>query len=245
MKNVLIITGGSKGIGSGIVKAYLNADAEVFSISRTVNAEWSAMGVTQIELDLTQADKITDEFRRIFALLHPKEIAKITLINNAGTLGRIGPLDKLDADTLSHTIQLNATVPFICCANFIANTQGWAAKKSIVNITSGAALKPYFGWSAYCSSKAALNMLTQTLALEQAELPNGVKVLAIAPGVVDTNMQTEIRGSAKEDFKDVERFIALKKDGGLNDIVQVGQRIFEMDHNDSLESGAILRVEAN
>ncbi|RZJ74455.1 MAG: SDR family NAD(P)-dependent oxidoreductase, partial [Flavobacterium sp.] len=134
-------------------------------------------------------------------------------------------------------------VPFLCSAVFVAATKDWKAKKSIINISSGAALKPYFGWSVYCSTKAALNMLTQTLAVEQAEEKNGVKVLAIAPGVVDTDMQVEIRNSNKADFKDLDRFVALKEEDGLNDAATVGAKIFEMDNDETIENGSILRVE--
>ena len=245
MEEILIITGGSKGIGRGIIDAYLANGTKVFAISRTVNAGLSKGSVTQIQLDLTETDKIEAELLHIFNLLEKEKVAKITLINNAGTLGSIGPLEKLEASTIAQTIKLNTTVPFILSAIFINYFQDWSIRKSIINITSGAALKPYFGWSVYCSSKVAINMLTQTIALEQAEVENAVKVLAIAPGVVDTDMQTEIRKSDKSNFKDLDRFIALKKDGALNDAAVVGKKIFEMDNDDTLESGAILRVEGN
>lgn len=243
MEKILIITGGSKGIGKGIVSAYLKNGTRIFSIARSADAELTKRGVTQIELDLTEIDKIEPELLRIFSLMAPDKISKITLINNAGTLGKISTLEKLDASIITKTINLNTTVPFLCSAVFVAATKDWKAKKSIINISSGAALKPYFGWSVYCSTKAALNMLTQTLAVEQAEEKNGVKVLAIAPGVVDTDMQVEIRNSNKADFKDLDRFIALKEEDGLNDAATVGAKIFEMDNDETIENGSILRVE--
>mgnify|MGYP003582734531 CR=1 FL=1 len=245
MEEVLIITGGSKGIGRGIIDAYLINGTKVYSISRTVNTDLSKVGVIQVELDLTETDKLETELLRIFNLLDKEKVTKLTLINNAGTLGNIAPLEKLDTETIAQTIKLNTTVPFILSAIFIDYFQDWPISKSIINITSGAALKPYFGWSVYCSSKAAINMLTQTIAVEQSEVKNAVKVLAIAPGVVDTDMQTEIRKSDKSNFRDIERFIALKEDGALNDAETVGKKIFEMDNDDTLQSGSILRVEGN
>ncbi|MFN0255524.1 SDR family NAD(P)-dependent oxidoreductase [Pedobacter ureilyticus] len=245
MEEVLIITGGSKGIGRGIIDAYLINGTKVYSISRTVNTDLSKVGVIQVELDLTETDKLETELLRIFNLLDKEKVTKLTLINNAGTLGNIATLEKLDTETIAQTIKLNTTVPFILSAIFIDYFQDWPISKSIINITSGAALKPYFGWSVYCSSKAAINMLTQTIAVEQSEVKNAVKVLAIAPGVVDTDMQTEIRKSDKSNFRDIERFIALKEDGALNDAETVGKKIFEMDNDDTLQSGSILRVEGN
>jgi len=243
MEQILIITGGSKGIGKGIIQAYLGSGVRVFSIARSVDAELSAMGVTQISFDLIQTDQLEQELGAIFEWLNPKGISKITLVNNAGTLGEIGPLEKLDADVIEQVFKLNTIVPYICSAVFVKLTRNFSAEKSILNISSGAALKPYYGWSTYCGSKAALNMLTQNLALEQQDIPNGVKVLAIAPGVVDTNMQAQIRKSEKEDFKDVDRFVALKTEGGLNNITSVGEHIYQMDHDQTIVSGSILRVE--
>lgn len=245
MEQILIITGGSKGIGRGIIDAYLDKGVRVFSIARSVDAELSAKGVTQISFDLIQTDKVEQELATVFELLKADEISKITLVNNAGTLGEIGPLDKLSADVIAQVFKLNTIVPYICSAAFIRLTREISAEKSILNISSGAALKPYYGWSTYCGSKAALNMLTQNLALEQQEITNGVKVLAIAPGVVDTDMQAQIRKSDKDDFKDVERFVALKTDGGLNNAASVGISIYQMDHDRTIASGSILRVENN
>lgn len=243
MEQILIITGGSKGIGRGIIEAYLAKGVRVFSIARSVDPELSAKGVTQISFDLTQTAQVEKELASIFELLKVDEIAKVTLVNNAGTLGEIAPLEKLEAEVIEQVFKLNTIVPYICSAAFVRLTREISAEKSILNISSGAALKPYYGWSTYCGSKAALNMLTQNFALEQEGIANGVKVLAIAPGVVDTDMQAQIRRSDKDDFKDVERFVALKTDGGLNDATTVGERIYEMDHDETIVSGCILRVE--
>ena len=245
MEDILIITGGSKGIGKGIIEAYLSRGFRIFSIARTSNSELTKKGITQIELDLTRTDKIEAELLRIIGLLDSKEVSKITLINNAGSLGAIGPLNKLDSTTIERTIILNTVVPSILSSSFIKILAQWKASKTIINITSGAALKPYFGWSVYCASKAAINMLTQTIAVEQSDVENAVKVLAIAPGVVDTDMQTEIRKSSKDDFKDIDRFVALKADGALNEAFTVGSKIFEIDNDEALQSGSILRVEGN
>src|SRR5690625_5748465 len=84
-----------------------------------------------------------------------------------------------------------------------------------VNITSGAANRPIYGWSAYCSTKALINRYTETVALEQHTLKTENKVFAFSPGVMDTNMQAEIRSTDSASFKDVEQFIQYKKDDQL------------------------------
>ena len=242
MKKVLIITGGSKGIGKGIILAYLAEDYQVISISRTINDKLSAKGVTQVAFDLTQINDLQQQFEEIFQFLVEEEIEKITLINNAGSLGQIGPIESLLKAKILEAVNLNTVAPMLTSAAFINLTKGWSARKTIINISSGAAQKPYFGWSVYCSTKAGLDMLTKTIAIEQLEIANGVKVLAVAPGVVDTDMQVEIRKSDKVAFKDVERFLALKADGQLNDVETVGVGVFEIDNDNTIPSGAILRV---
>lgn len=239
MKKILIITGASRGIGLGIAKAYRAKGFEVFNISRKTNPQLNKLGISQLSLDLYRIEQIEDIFNQIFSILKADEISKITLINNAGTLGHIGPLSQWNNEELMLTLQLNTVVPMICSKFFIQHCQNWCAEKSIINISSGAAQKPYYGWSGYCTSKAAINMFTQTLALEQTDF----KILAIAPGVVDTDMQTQIRQSKVENFKDIERFITLKKNGKLFEINEVGEKIYSMDNRAEISSGSILRVE--
>lgn len=242
MKKVVIVTGGSKGIGYGIILAYLADAYHVISISRTANSKLSAKGVTQIAFDLTCTGKLIQQFQEIFKLLPSTEIEKITLINNAGSLGQIGPIETLPTAKILEAVNLNTVTPMLTSAAFINLTKGWSASKTIINISSGAAQKPYFGWSVYCATKAGLDMLTKTIAIEQLEIENGVKVLAVAPGVVDTAMQSEIRNSGKSAFKDIDRFLALKADDQLNDIETVGEGVLEIDHDDTIPSGAILRI---
>lgn len=243
MDKILIITGGSKGIGNGIVQAYQNNQYKVFSISRTANSHKSYADVNQIEFDLGNTNSLTQVLDTIFADLHPKQVKQITLLNNAGTLGQIGPLGELSANNITETVQLNTIAPLILTAHFLKLTQNWQANKQIINISSGAATKPYFGWTVYCATKAALDMMTKTVALEQSSLPNGAHIMAIYPGVVDTAMQAQIRSSHKADFADVDRFLALKTSGALANQQSVGKAIFDLAQDQSLANGTILRIE--
>ena len=81
----------------------------------------------------------------------------------------------------------------------------------LVNISSGAATKPYEGWAAYCASKAAVDQLTGCVALEEAR--HGLRAYALSPGLVDTDMQAAIRASDERDFPEVERFRRFAADG--------------------------------
>src|SRR5699024_5076527 len=110
-------------------------------------------------------------------------------------------------------------------------------------ITSGAANRPIFGWSAYCSSKASMNMYVQTVALEQNHLKTNHKIIAFSPGVMDTAMQEKIRESSTEAFIDVETFRGYKEDGQLSKSDMVGSVIVDiMGDESSIENGKIYDI---
>ena len=243
MDKILIITGGNKGIGNGIVEAYLSYQYKVFSISRTTNTHNSYDEVTQIEFDLSNSHGLEQVLTSILGSLDPNKIKQITLINNAGTLGNIGPLAELNGTDIINTVQLNTIAPLVLTAHFLKLTKNWQADKKIINISSGAAAKPYYGWTVYCASKAALDMMTKTVALEQDGLTNGAQIMAIYPGVVDTAMQAQIRTSDKAAFIDIDRFLELKTSGSLANQHTVGKAIFNLAQDQTLANGTIIRIE--
>lgn len=242
MKNYLIITGGSKGIGNGIVSAYQNNGYQIISIARTRNESPAYKDVKQIALDLSRIDDIAKTFSTVLKTINPVEAGRIVLINNAGTLGKIGPIENNSTTEIQSVIQLNTVAPFVLSAIFLKETRTWNCAKKIITISSGAAVKPYFGWSLYCASKAAIDMMTKTIAVEQESLQNGAKIIAIYPGVVDTDMQGEIRKSTPENFVDLQRFLDLKASNSLATIQTVGQEIFAIDQLENYPNGAILNV---
>lgn len=239
MDKILIITGGSKGIGKGIIEAYQAEGYQIFSISRTTNKDLAQ--ATQFEFDLSRTEGIKTLLKQIFDNFKLTEVETITLINNAGTLGKIGRVE--DITDIEKTVLLNTVAPLILTSTFIGLTQNWKCKKQIINISSGAAQKPYYGWSVYCATKAAIDMMTKTVATEQESIENGTKIIAIYPGVVDTEMQTKIRKSDKDSFANIDRFLALKATNSLADATTVGQQIFKLDQDQNIENGAIIRVD--
>lgn len=236
---ILIITGGSKGIGNGIIKAYQNEHYQIFSIARTKNELLKQ--VTQIEFDLSKTEGIKNLITQIFNGLNPKEVEQITLINNAGTLGEIARIE--DIGDIEKTVQLNTVAPLILTSTFINFTKDWTCARKVINISSGAAQKPYYGWTVYCATKAAIDMMTKTIALEQESLPNGIKIIAIYPGVVDTAMQGKIRQSDKENFAAIDRFLELKANNALADATTVGKQIFAIDQDQTVVNGSLIRVD--
>ncbi|QLJ55901.1 SDR family NAD(P)-dependent oxidoreductase [Flavobacterium psychrophilum] len=183
MKKILIITGGNKGIGSGIVWAYKNNDYQIISIARTLNLSLEYKEVRQIILDLSKTEDLENTFSQILNTIDENTIKRIIFINNAGTLGKIGRLENNSSSDIQNAIQVNTITPFLLTSIFLKETQNWNCSKKIINISSGAAVKPYYGWSLYCASKAAIDMMTKAVAVEQETIKNRTKLIAIYPGL--------------------------------------------------------------
>lgn len=237
MKNIVVITGGSKGIGKALAKKYVDNNYLVFSIARNT---CPINDVHSIQGDLSNPENIEAYFTSILQTVNLKKVSSFTLILNAGSLGTIGNIEKNPLDSIQKTVQLNLTGPLLFSSIFIEKLKEATFEKKIISISSGAAIKPYVGWSIYCSTKAGVDMMTRTIAEEQKTLVNGVKVNAIYPGVVETNMQETIRNTSEKDFKNVQRFIDLKAKEELYTPAFVADKIYNLDFENLLETGAIV-----
>ena len=240
MEKILIITGGSKGLGLGLAKEYHKNGYRVISISRS-KAE-KLYFEEQYQCDLSKNEIIESVVKEIFLHLDKNNTQQLTLINNAGDLGTVNTLENLVPDEISYPIQVNLTAPLVLSSQFIKSSKEWNCKKQIINISSGAAVNPYESWVMYCASKAGLDMMTKVVSKEQKELANGVSIVSIYPGIVDTDMQEKARNTPKEHFKAVQRFIDFHKHGDLFSPEQVAKQIYLLDVGGELKSGRILDV---
>ncbi len=232
------ITGTSRGIGRALAeKALEYEDSYVYGISRTHTIEHPRY--TPIEMDLSDIGTLKEwEPEK-----HDK-IEELVLINNAGTLGSIKPVGKDDDDAIQRSFDLNLTAPAILTNKFIKHFQELNAKKLIVNVSSGAGKNAIDGWSTYCASKAGLDMYGEVVQEEQRihQHSNPFQILSIAPGVVETSMQEEIRSSSENDFSSVERFRDLKNDQQLADPSDVAEKYFRIMQDPSSFSSTLVSV---
>ncbi|MFP5332941.1 MAG: SDR family NAD(P)-dependent oxidoreductase [Acidimicrobiia bacterium] len=225
-----IVTGGSTGIGAEIARQAASDGRHVFVVSRRPGPVGS-----HVAADLARPQG-WEAFDNLVAEAFSRS-ERVEVFHCAGTLTPIGFAGEVDSESYRTNVLLNSAAPQIVGESVIRAATEYRVPAALVMITSGAARRPYPGWSAYCAGKAAMDHWVRTVGAEQ-ERRSGVKVVAIAPGVVDTPMQSEIREASDEEFPDVERFRSLHSDGELADPAAVADRIRVV--VDSLESGAVV-----
>ncbi len=217
--NLIYITGTSKGIGEALANELLKDPAnKVVGIARNQTIKHN--NYIHFSIDLADIEQI-----KTFRFKAPPGTQKVVLVNNAGTLGEIAHLGNLSADMIHKTINVNLTAALIFMNDFIKAYQYAAVPKLIINITSGAANSPYDGWGMYCAAKAALDMATKVAHEEQQKSSSPIKILGVAPGVVDTAMQTQIRAVRSENFSRRQKFIDLKEQNELYNATDVARKL--------------------
>lgn len=183
-----LVTGGNRGIGLATVRALAQAGATVHFTARSAanialaQRELGPTAATGHHVDMTDRLAMTALFDQGFDIL----------INNAAVIGPIGHILDVSVEDWAGSIDINLTSAFhaiqLALPAMLARGGG-----TIVNLSSGAAHRPQEGWSAYCTSKAGLAMLTKATHLEYGA--QGIRIFGLAPGVVDTDMQGRIRAS--------------------------------------------------
>lgn len=199
------VTGVSRGLGLAIVNELLKRGDRVCGIGRRHNIDHPNFSFIVCDLsDPTLLNQLNIDV--------PDE--PIILINNAGILGKIGRISEQSQWDLSEVLQVNTIAPMKLALKIYDQIQD-KNLFSLVNISSGAANRSIPSWAAYCASKAAINRLSESFFIEERERGHKPKVYAISPGVIDTDMQVNIRASSAEDFSEVQNFIDLKSNSKL------------------------------
>lgn len=209
MQRLALISGGSRGLGAALCTRYRDAGWEVLAFSR------SGRGHGHVTLDLGEPAGAARTLRGVLAPLAERSWDDILAVSNAALLGPVGPLTgKADLDILAN-VNVNVAGGIVFMNSVLRAFSAHACDKTLVNISSGAAQRAFHGWSLYCAAKAGLERFVECVALEQETLAHPFRVVNISPGVIDTGMQAEIRGSGDVDFPDRQRFVGLKEDGVL------------------------------
>lgn len=220
--HLTIVTGSSRGLGAALVAQLLAPGHQVLGLARHQNAALadqaraSGAALTQWSVDL--ADPLLPAERLAGWLTAPErgEVAGVTLVNNAGVVGLPASLDQVPLATLQGAMRAGLEAALLLTASFLAATASWTVPRRVMNISSGLGRRAMAGSAAYCAAKAGMDHFTRCVALEQAALSNGARIVSIAPGVIDTDMQVELRSADAAAFPERARFAQLHASGQLS-----------------------------
>src|SRR5688572_221045 len=183
----VVITGASRGLGAGIARELAGHGLNLGLCARQPPVLGDGERVVAAELDVTDGAAVAAFAARVAARFEHIDL----WINNAGVLDPIGPLRDLDPPAVARHIDINVMGVFHGSQAYIRHVRASGRPGVLVNISSGAGRAPYRGWSAYCAGKAAVDRMTECIALEEKDA--GLRAHSVAPGIIDTDMQALIR----------------------------------------------------
>jgi benzil reductase ((S)-benzoin forming) len=230
-QHLTILTGASRGMGFAMAEQLLAAGHDLLCISRNhsdalgLRASAAGRRCEQWPQDLTRAEAAAVRLESWLASRDAGAFASVTLINNAGMLPRIAPLAAIPAADLADAMRVDLEAPMLLTSAFLRATRSWTAIRKVLNISSGLGRRAMASQAPYCAAKAGMDHFTRCVALEEADRPNGAKVCSLAPGVIDTDMQIQLRSADARQFPDIGNFIGMKDKGALATPAQAAAKV--------------------
>lgn len=214
-EKVVIITGASRGLGAAAARQVAGLGAAVVLNGRDLEAlnqvahsiQSQGQPVMVVPGDVSQLESCQEIARQTVTRFGRID----SLINNAGIIEPIASLAEGDPAGWERNLAVNVLGPMMLTQAALPFLR--ASNGRVINVSSGAAVNPVAGWVAYCAAKGAINQFNRVLAVEEPE----VTAVAFRPGVVDTEMQAEIRQAGKSGMPAEEhaRFVGYHASGQL------------------------------
>jgi benzil reductase ((S)-benzoin forming) len=231
MAHLTILTGASRGMGLALAEQLLDAGHDLLCMSRKTNdslaARAQAQGrkLEQWPQDLARSQAAAAQLETWIAARGEAGLASVTLINNAAVLPTIAPLGDIPAADLAQALRVDLEAPLLLTGAFLRATAAWRVPRRVLNISSGLGRRAMASQALYCAAKAGMDHFTRCVALEEAGQPNGAKLCSVAPGVIDTDMQHQLRTADRSRFPDAGNFAALKDQGRLSSPAAAAARL--------------------
>jgi benzil reductase ((S)-benzoin forming) len=189
-----VVTGVSSGLGEAIAANLLERGLEVVGVGRASAARLASPSFRLVIADLADLVQLPAKLDDLFAELATRRVSSITVINNAATAAPAGTLGDLDSGAVAAALAVNLVAPLMVANAFVRAFRTVDIDRRLLNVSSGAAVRPILGSGTYNVAKAGLEMLTSVIAAEQS----GVTAITIRPGVIDTPMQAFLRAQNEE-----------------------------------------------
>jgi NAD(P)-dependent dehydrogenase (short-subunit alcohol dehydrogenase family) len=232
-QELTILTGASRGMGLAMAQQLLTPTALLLCISRQTNTALAEqaqhVGATLLQwpLNLAEGAVAAASLREWLAQQNPATLASATLINNAGVIPALVPLSDSEPAELAQALRVGLEAPMQLTAAFLGATRSWALPRKVLNISSGLGRRAMASQAAYCAAKAGMDHFTRCVALDEAMQANGAKVCSLAPGVIDTDMQVQLRNADATQFPDLGSFAGLHAQGQLSSPADAARRVLD------------------
>ncbi|HJV62744.1 MAG TPA: SDR family NAD(P)-dependent oxidoreductase [Albitalea sp.] len=234
-ESLYVISGASRGMGAAIAEHLLQPGHLVLGLSRKTNAELGTLAaqrgaqLLQWPRDLADPLPVAEELRRWLAGFEASRFDEAVLVNNAAAITPPGPVDECSFAELSAALRVGLEAVLLLTAAFVGGTRGWRAthdgRTKVLNISSGLGRRAMAGCAPYCAVKAGMDHFSRSMALDEAHRGDGARIVSLAPGVIDTDMQVQLRSADAAGFPDRGSFLQLQRSGQLSSPQDAAARV--------------------
>jgi len=245
---LVILTGASRGLGQAIAAQYVGQGAFVLGLSRHHAADLKPSDrFEQWPVDLADplplAARLGAWLAEFQARAHGTLPSQVRLIHNAAMLSDPGNIDGSDPAALAQSLRIGLEAPVALTAAFLRATSQWAgADRRILFVSSGLGRYPMAGSATYCAQKAGLDHFARALALEEAAHPHGARVASVAPGIVDTDMQKQLRAADPARFAAQGKFAEFHATGALDSPAAAAGKVIALLEREDYGANAVTDV---
>jgi len=227
-----ILTGPTRGLGYALAQQLASEGGHLITLGRKPTAGLAELAqahgtiLTEILVDLVDASALEQAAEQMVkSLSDSNNKTSCRLIHNAGIVAPIEMADQLtDLEAIRTAFDVNITAPIYLTGHFLAGTKDCADRR-ILLVSSGAGRQAYGSWGVYCATKAAMDRYAEVV---NAEGHANTRVCSLAPGVIDTGMQAQIRETPESKFAAVGRFEEMYRQGMLADAASTAKTTLKL-----------------
>lgn len=233
MATLCILTGASRGLGNALARGLLARGVELLCLSRGRDerlqqaAASAGIALQQWQVDLLVAAPVAARLSDHLGARGPSGLRQLLLINNAAMLERPGAFETQAAEDVQAALRVGLEAPLLLSAAVLQVSRDWPVERRILNISSGLGRRPLAGVSTYCAIKAGLDHFSRSLAEEQVGASNPARVCALAPGIIDTGMQVQLRGADSARFAAQQVFAGFHGSGALDSPERAAAKVLD------------------